>query len=90
MEQKLDRVPHRRVFHDRDLRAGDHAHIEKMLTERAFPVQLRHNDNLSDFRVFQRLHTVSPLLDRFHLNHRFVHAVAVGVGALVGFDNQLQ
>ena len=33
---QLHGVAKRRVFHQRDLHAGNHAHIEKMLAKRAF------------------------------------------------------
>ena len=62
LNQKLHGISHRRVLYNADFRPGDHAHIKKVLAQRAFAVQPFDDHALSDFCVFQSCHSVFPFL----------------------------
>ena len=47
-QQQLHGVAHRGVFDQRDLRAGDYAHIQKVLAQRALAADLRDDGGLTD------------------------------------------
>ena len=47
-QQQLHGVAHRGVFDQRDLRAGNYAHIQKVLAQRALAADLRDDGGLAD------------------------------------------
>ena len=53
MDLKLHRIPHRSQLDHRDLCAGDHAHIQKMLTQSAFSADLFDTGGLAGFQFIQ-------------------------------------
>ena len=60
---KFNRVAHRRELDERDLCAGDDAHIQKMLAQRALAANGRHRCRFADRQVFQ-CHALAPFLSR--------------------------
>ena len=75
MYVQFDRVPHRRQLHYRNLRPGNHPHIQKMLPQRTFAADTFHHGSFSYCKFFQR-HNNTPfcltLLSAPHIRHKQV------------------
>ncbi len=73
---QLHGVAHRRELHRRDLRAGDHAHIQKMLPQRAFPAHGEDPCALAGSQIFDRHRVTSKAVEL--LSGIFYHAHPAG------------
>ena len=59
VQPQLHRVAHRGVFHQRDLRTRNHAHIQEMLPQRSFAADGCHNGALPRLK-FSQVHPDQP------------------------------
>ena len=53
MDLQFHGIPHGSKFDNRDLRAGNHAHIQKMLPESTFTAHCSDHGTFTNFQIFQ-------------------------------------